>query len=120
MIAQLVMTAAFALVALPFDVVVAYSVLLGGLCCVIPGAFSAYRMSVPTVRVSEAATHVWMAQGGKLALTVLMLIVVFSSVEPLAAVFFFGTMLVVQTAYALEPMLTRAATQRMTDRLIQE
>lgn len=110
------MTALLALGALPFDTVVAYSVALGGLCCVIPGGFAAYRMSHPTVRVSEAASHVAMAQGGKFTLTIVMLIAVFSTVDPLAAVYFFGTMLVVQSAYAVEPLLNRL----WTDKLIQE
>ncbi|MDZ7686755.1 MAG: ATP synthase subunit I [Gammaproteobacteria bacterium] len=109
--AQLVMTAMGALMALGFDVVVAYSIALGGLCSVIPAAFAAWRMSYPTVRVSEAAMHVAMAQAGKFGLTVALLLMVFVTVKPLAALFFFAAMLVVQTAYVAEPLLHRLLTE---------
>ncbi len=96
------------------DPVVGYSILLGGLCCVVPGAFAAYRMSLPTVQVSEAASHVAKAQVGKFALTVCLLIVVFSQVEPLSGLFFFGTMAVVQLAYVVEPLLHRQYLSNLT------
>ncbi len=67
--------------------VAGYSALLGGLICVLPNAFLALRLMVPRhddgVRPLMRAAYV--GELGKLALTVIGFIVVFTLVRPLAA-----------------------------------
>ncbi len=65
----------------------AYSVLLGGLTCVIPNAFLALRLVVPRrdPGASGLVRAAYIGEIGKLALTVLMFSLVFTLVRPLAA-----------------------------------
>jgi ATP synthase protein I len=67
--------------------VAGYSVLLGGLTCVIPNAFLALRLVVPRRDPGAEALvrAAYIGELGKLALTVLMFGAVFSLVRPLAA-----------------------------------
>ena len=67
-------------------VVHGYSALLGTLTCVIPNAFLALRLTVPR-RDSGAKSLVraaYVGEVGKLALTVIMFIVIFTLVRPLS------------------------------------
>jgi len=68
-------------------VVSAYSALLGGLTCVIPNAFLALRLLVPRRDPGAGALirAAYLGEVGKLALTVIMFILVFTLVQPLAA-----------------------------------
>jgi ATP synthase protein I len=65
----------------------AYSALLGGLTCVIPNAFLALRLVVPRRDPGAGGlVHAaYIGELGKLALTVLMFVMVFTLVKPLAA-----------------------------------
>ena len=65
----------------------AYSVLLGGLTCVIPNAFLALRLVVPRrdPGASGLVRAAYIGEIGKVALTVLMFSLVFTLVRPLAA-----------------------------------
>jgi len=65
-----------------------YSALLGGLTCVIPNAFLALRLVVPRrdPGASGLVRAAYIGELGKLALTVLMFSLVFTLVQPLAAV----------------------------------
>ncbi len=67
--------------------VAAYSALLGGLTCVIPNAFLALRLAVPRRDPGAGAlvNAAYIGELGKLALTVLMFVMVFRLVKPLAA-----------------------------------
>ncbi len=64
-----------------------YSVVLGGLTCVIPNAFLALRLAVPRRDPGAGALvrAAYIGELGKLALTVLMFSMVFILVRPLAA-----------------------------------
>lgn len=64
-----------------------YSALLGGLTCVIPNAFLALRLVVPRhdPGAGSLVRAAYIGELGKLALTVVMFILVFSLVRPLAA-----------------------------------
>ena len=68
-------------------VVSAYSALLGGLTCVIPNAFLALRLLVPRRDPGAGALirAAYLGEVGKLALTVIMFILAFTLVQPLAA-----------------------------------
>ena len=62
--------------------------MLGGLTCVIPNAFLALRLVVPRREpgASGLVRAAYIGELGKLALTVLMFSLVFTLVQPLAAV----------------------------------
>ena len=64
-----------------------YSALLGSLICVIPNAFLALRLTAPRRDPGAGALirAAYIGELGKLALTVIMFVMVFSLVRPLAA-----------------------------------
>ena len=88
LLAQLGLTVALALIFLGTDGRVSgYSVLLGGLTCVIPNAFLALRLAAPRRDPGAGALvrAAYIGELGKIALTVLMFSMVFTLVRPLAA-----------------------------------
>jgi len=80
--------------------VAGYSVLLGGLICVIPNAFLALRLAVPRRDPGAGALvqAAYIGELGKLALTVLMFGMVFALVRPLAAGALFAGFIAAQLA----------------------
>lgn len=109
-LAQIVMTAVLMAAALPFDRLIAISAGLGGLCCVVPSGYAAFRLVTRTVTADNALKHFMAAQGGKFALTFGMLVAVFVLVDDLAAGWFFGAMLLVQLTLMIVPLISRTAT----------
>ena len=88
LLAQLVLTLVLAMLFWGTDGSVSgYSVLLGGLICVIPNAFLALRLAVPRrdPGASALVRAAYIGELGKLALTVLLFSMVFVMVRPLAA-----------------------------------
>lgn len=85
-----------------------YSLLLGGLICVLPNAFLAARILKPRADVSGKGMMraAWAGEIGKLALTALLFGVVFAMVRPLSfgAVFagFIAAQLVFFAAFAFD------------------
>jgi ATP synthase protein I len=78
--------------------VAGYSALLGTLICVIPNAFLALRLTVPR-RESGARALVraaYVGELGKLALTVLLFVLVFTLVKPLSAAALFAAFIATQ------------------------
>jgi ATP synthase protein I len=77
-----------------------YSALLGGLTCVIPNAFLALRLTVPRQDPGAGALMraAYVGELGKLALTIIMFIMVFSLVRPLAAGALFAGFIAAQLA----------------------
>lgn len=67
--------------------VAGYSALLGGLICVLPNGFLALRLTAPRREPGARALMraAYVGEIGKLALTVILFIVVFSLVRPLSA-----------------------------------
>ena len=65
----------------------AYSALLGGLTCVVPNVFLALRLAVPRRDPGAGAlvNAAYIGELGKLALTVIMFVMIFTLVKPLAA-----------------------------------
>ncbi len=75
--------------------------------CLLPGAFAAYRLSRQTANVSIAASNMVMAELGKFALTFGLFVVIFTQVEPLDALFFFGSLVGAHGFYIVVPLLDR-------------
>ena len=77
-----------------------YSALLGGLTCVIPNAFLALRLVVPRKDPGAGALlrAAYVGETGKLALTVIMFIMVFTLVRPIAAAALFTGFIAAQLA----------------------
>jgi len=78
--------------------VAGYSALLGALVCVIPNAFLALRLAVPRRDPGAQALvqAAYIGELGKLALTVLMFVLVFTLVRPLSAAALFAAFIVTQ------------------------
>ena len=81
-----------------FGHVVGYSTLLGILICVIPNAFLALRLVVPRRDPGAGALirAAYIGELGKLALTVLMFSIVFTTVQPLSGAALFAGFIAAQ------------------------
>ena len=73
-----------------FGNVAGYSTLLGSLVCVLPNAFLGLRLVVPRRDPGALKRAAWVGEMGKLALTVLLFTLVFTSVKPLNAAALFA------------------------------
>jgi len=81
-----------------FDHIAGYSAVLGSLTAVIPNAFLAMRIVMPR---RDPGAHAllraaWIGEMGKLALTVLMFVLVFTLVKPLSAAALFAGFIATQ------------------------
>ncbi len=79
-----------------FGNVAGYSALLGSLVCVLPNAFLGLRLLVPRRDPGALKRAAWVGEMGKLALTVLLFTLVFTSVKPLNAAALFAGFIVSQ------------------------
>lgn len=79
-----------------FGSVVGYSALLGSMTCVIPNAFLGLRIMAPRRDPGALKRAAWIGEMGKLALTVLLFVLVFTRVEPLSAAALFAGFIVTQ------------------------
>jgi ATP synthase protein I len=105
---QLIGTLVAALAFLLLDHVSAYSVLLGGLVCVIPNAFMAQRfVSASSLEGGKAFGRLIAGEAGKLLLTAGLFVLVFVLVEPLQTLLFFGALFIVQLLSWTAPVLLR-------------
>jgi ATP synthase protein I len=103
---QLIGTLVAALAFLLLDLVSAYSVLLGGLVCVIPNAFMAQRfVSAISLERGRVFGRLIAGEAGKLLLTAGLFVLVFALVEPLHMLLFFGSLFVVQLLSWAAPVL---------------
>ncbi len=62
----------------------AYSALLGSLTCVLPNAFLALRLAVTRDNAGALLRAAWLGELGKLAITVVMFVLIFALLRPLA------------------------------------
>ena len=93
--------------------VVGYSALLGSLVCVLPNAFLGLRLIVPRRDPGALKRAAWVGEMGKLALTVLLFTIVFTSVKPLSAAALFAGFIASQlTVFA--GLLMRSETEITT------
>ncbi len=81
-----------------FGDVAGYSALLGSLVCVLPNAFLALRLAVPRRDPGARALvrAAYLGELGKLALTVLLFVLVFTLVKPLSAAALFAAFIATQ------------------------
>ena len=70
--------------------VAGYSALLGSLTCVIPNGFLGLRLMAPRRDPGALKKAAWIGEMGKLALTVLLFVLVFTQVKPLSAAALFA------------------------------
>lgn len=70
--------------------VAGYSALLGSLTCVVPNAFLGLRIMAPRRDPGALKRAAWIGEMGKLALTVLLFVLVFTQVKPLSAAALFA------------------------------
>ena len=76
--------------------VAGYSALLGSLTCAIPNAFLGLRIMAPRRDPGALKQAAWIGEIGKLALTVLLFVLVFTQVKPLNAAALFAGFIVTQ------------------------
>ncbi len=81
-----------------FGSVAGYSALLGSLVCVFPNAFLGLRLILPRQDPRALQQAAWIGEMGKLALTVLLFVLVFTSVKPLNAAALFAGFIASQLA----------------------
>jgi ATP synthase protein I len=79
-----------------FGTVAGYSALLGSLTCVIPNGFLGLRIMAPRRDPGALMKAAWIGEIGKLALTVLLFVLVFTQVKPLSAAALFAGFIVTQ------------------------
>ena len=94
-----------------FGTVAGYSALLGSLVCVLPNAFLGLRLVVPCRDPGALKRAAWIGELGKLALTVLLFTLVFTSVKPLTAAALFAGFIASQLA-VFSGFLIRGDTNR--------
>ncbi len=73
-----------------FGSVAGYSTLLGSLVCVLPNTFLGLRLILPRRDPGQLKRAAWVGEMGKLALTVVLFTLVFTSVRPLNAAALFA------------------------------
>ncbi len=96
-----------------FGSVAGYSALLGSLVCVLPNAFLGLRLILPRRDPRAIKQAAWVGEMGKLALTVLLFALVFTSVKPLNVAALFAGFIASQLA-VLSGFLMRGDTDTTT------
>jgi len=100
--------AAATILLLLMGVVSAYSALLGGLVCVIPSAFLAFRfVNALDMARNRVFQYLMLGELGKLILTGVLFTLVFLFINPLETFLFFVTFIGVQTLHWFAPLLIR-------------
>ena len=79
-----------------FGTVAGYSALLGSLASVIPNGFLGLRIMAPRRDPGALKKAAWIGEMGKLALTVLLFVLVFTQVRPLSAAALFAGFIATQ------------------------
>lgn len=106
----LVLTAAAWLV---YGMVPGYSLLIGGLICVLPNAFLAAR--IMRTGPDGLMRGAWLGEIGKFALTALLFGVVFALVRPLSVVAVLAGFILAQLVILAAPVLESGASGRPSD-----
>ena len=99
---------AAAIMLLLLDKVSAYSALLGGMVCVIPSAFLAYRfVNALGMARNRVFGYLMLGELGKLIFTGILFALVFMFIEPLETLLFFVTFIGVQALHWFAPILIK-------------
>lgn len=86
------------------DIEKAYSILLGGLTCVLPSWFMAWRMGRESADPSTALKYLVRGEMGKLLLTAVIFSAVFLWVKPLNAAYYFMALVAVMLFNIFVPL----------------
>ncbi len=107
LLCQLAGTVVLSVIALSFGLTAAYSVLLGGLICLLPNCYFAYRaFKFQGARAArDIVRSFYVGEAGKLLLTAILFAVVFSSVKPINALAIFLGFGAVQMIQWLVPFM---------------
>lgn len=106
---QLIGTVAIAAIVLVLqDSLSAYSALLGGLVCVIPSAFLAFRfVNALDIARDRVFRYLMLGELGKLVLSGILFTLVFVYIDPLETVWFFVSFIGVQALHWFAPLLIK-------------
>jgi len=105
---QVIVTVSAAVMCLIFGLAAAYSTLLGGLVCVVPGFIAARMVITKGVRLEKSETGlgpVIRSELTKLVLSVVLFIATFTLVKTLDVLFFFGAFIGLQLVYVAVPVM---------------
>ena len=107
LLCQLAGSVVFSIFALSFGLTAAYSVLLGGLICLLPNCYFAYRaFKFQGARAArEIVRSFYVGEAGKLMLTAILFAIVFSSVKPINPLALFLGFGAVQLIHWLVPFM---------------
>ena len=105
--AQLAATLLAVLVVAWVDWVAAYSIGLGGMVALGPGAFMGWRMGYQVSSSGQALRSLVMGQVGKLGITVAMFAMVFVWVKPLNVLMFFLAMVLIMLVNIFVPLMQK-------------
>ena len=104
-IAQFIATILASASCLVLGKVAVYSALLGGLVCVAPG-LTVLAMSIrPAASGSSGIGNVLRGEAGKFALSIMLFALIFTFVQPINVLVFFGTFVGLQLLYAIVPLV---------------
>jgi len=103
-IAQVVVTILATLVLLAVDIEKAYSVFFGGITCVLPSWFMAWRLGKETADPAKALKTLVRGEMGKLFLTAVIFSAVFYWVKPLNVAFYFMAIVLVMLLNVFVPL----------------
>lgn len=99
-----------------FDGVMGYSFLLGGLASALPSGYMAWRMSRLSANPAMAFRAMIVGEMGKLMITAMLFLVIFTRVTPLSVPLFFTGMALAMAANVVVPLLdSRRAKRSATD-----
>lgn len=107
-IAQFIATLLASASCLVIDKVAAFSALLGGLVCVVPGCFVLLMSSRLHTSSLDANAGIGLAlkgEAGKFALSIILFALVFVMVKPINVLTFFGTFIGLQLFYVIVPLV---------------
>ncbi|WP_405225436.1 ATP synthase subunit I [Lentisalinibacter sediminis] len=96
-----------------YGTVPGYSLLIGGLICILPNAFLAAR--ILKADLEGLMRGAWLGEIGKFALTVLLFGVVFALVRPLSYVAVLAGFILAQLVILIAPVLEGGATKTHSD-----
>ena len=105
-VVQAIATISAAGMCLIFGLAAAYSILLGGLVCVVPGYIAARMVVAKGVRPNDTGLGpVIRSELTKLVLSVVLFIATFTLVKTLDVLFFFGAFIGLQLVYVAVPVM---------------
>ena len=97
-----------------------YSALLGGLVCVVPGLYVLAMSIRPAASGSSGIGNVLRGEAGKFALSIMLFALIFTFVQPINVLVFFGTFVGLQLLYAIVPLIEAKRLENWPDNTIED